>query len=74
MRPQDIVIGEYYRHKDHPNYAYAKPIAQLKPHSGLNTHGYTIFKCEWSTEKDPAFGLIKYFRATDLIREVSQPS
>lgn len=31
MRAKDIIIGNWYRHKDHPQYAYAKPIKILKP-------------------------------------------
>jgi hypothetical protein len=68
MRTQDVKIGEYYRHSDHPNYCWAKVIGKLKPHEAPNTHGYAIFKCEWSTEKDDRFGLIKYFKAADLVK------
>ena len=31
MRTQDIVIGETYRHKDHPNYGYAKALKIIRP-------------------------------------------
>lgn len=69
MRPQDIVIGEYYRHRDHPNYAYAKALEVINPKTGVNTHGYKIVKCEWTISKNDSFGFIKYFRPTDLIKE-----
>lgn len=68
MRPQDIRIGEYYRHKDNPNYGWAKPIELLKPGKGANTTTKTVVKCEWSLDKNPTVGLIKYFAPANLVR------
>ena len=42
MNSKNVVIGNYYRHKDTPNYAWAKVLEVLQPHSGVNTHGYLI--------------------------------
>jgi len=62
-----IEIGKYYRHKDHPDYAYAKAIEVIPPKTGVNPHTHRIVKCEWTLSKGQDFGLIKYFRFTDLI-------
>ncbi|KKM76440.1 hypothetical protein LCGC14_1380010 [marine sediment metagenome] len=66
-----IVIGEYYRHHATPKYGWAKALEKIKPKTGVNTHTYTIVKCEWTVGKGGTFGLIKYFRLCDLIRPSS---
>ena len=60
MRADKVVLNSYYRHKDHPNYCYIKPISiySKKP---------IIFKCEYSIDLNSNFGLIKYFKARDLL-------
>ena len=68
MRPQDIKLGETYRHRSTPNYCYAKVVQILKAREAPNTHTYVIVKCEWTIEKTGDFGLIKYFRPCDLER------
>ena len=68
MRPQDIKVGETYRHRTSPHYAYAKVIAILKPKQGVNTKAYTIVECEWTVGRDDPVGMIKYFRPCDLIK------
>lgn len=81
MRTQDIVIGETYRHRDHPNYAYAKALKIIRPmakdkqrHAGLTDDEKSIktvcVKCEWTLSKNDSFGLIKYFRPCDLMKDV----
>jgi hypothetical protein len=72
MRPQDIKIGEYYRHRDHPTYAYAKAVEILKPGQGENDKKYIIVKCEWTVYKNSSFGFIKYFRPYDLVKEEAE--
>lgn len=67
MREKDIVIGESYRHKDHPTYCWAKAVKVLKPKEGENTTTRIVVKCEWSQDKDGTFGLIKYFSPADLV-------
>ena len=69
MNSKNIVIGDYYRHKDHPDYAWAKALRVIPPNTGVNTHGYLIVECEWSLEKGASFGLIKYFKLSDLVKE-----
>ena len=69
MRPQDIKIGEYYRFKSHPDYSYAKVIEVLKPKSYENTHTYTVVRCEQSIHKDDNFGMIRYVRPVDLVKD-----
>lgn len=69
MRACDIVIGDSYRHKDHPNYCYAKAIEILKPKQRENTSDYIVVKCEWSVDKNDSFGLIKYFKPSNLVKD-----
>lgn len=85
MRTQDIIIGEYYRHRDHPDYAYAKAIKIIKPmakHKQKYAYDlseeekavrYVCVRCAWSISKDDAFSLIKHFRPCDLVKDVQQP-
>jgi hypothetical protein len=67
MRIKDVIMGKYYRHKDHPDYAWAKPLKIIPPKQGVNTHGYPIIECEWTIYKDATTGLIKYFKASNLV-------
>ena len=69
MNSKNVVIGNYYRHKYHPNYAWAKVLRVIPPHTDVNTHGYLIVKCEWSLDKGALFGLIKYLKLSDLVEE-----
>lgn len=82
MRTQDIVIGETYRHRDHPNYAYAKAVKIIRPLPefkkktafGLTEEEKNVkcvcVKCEWVISKNDSLGLIKYFRPCDLVKDV----
>ena len=72
MRAKDLIVGESYRHKDHPNYCWAKVIKVLKPKEGENTLNKIIVKCEWSQDKDAVFGFIKYFKPSDLVKGLSK--
>jgi hypothetical protein len=67
MRADKLIIGKRYRHKDNKNYGWAKIIKVLKPKESENLHNYIIVKCEWSVDKDSSFGLIKYFRPSNLV-------
>lgn len=69
MRPQDMIVGESYRHKASPSYSWAKVRKMLKPKEYPNTNSFIIAECRWTTEKDGEFGLIKHFKPSDLIRE-----
>lgn len=69
MRIQDIKIDEVYRIKQHPNYCYALALEIIRPKQYPNTHTYSIVKCVYSVSKDFKFGLTKYFRACDLVRD-----
>jgi hypothetical protein len=78
MRAQDIVIGETYRHRDHPAYCYAKAIKIIRPMAKYKQYGLTedektlkcvCVKCEWTQSKNDSFGLIKYFRPCDLVKD-----
>lgn len=66
MRPQDIIIGETYRHHSNPNIGYAKAIEIINGKTGINTNTYKVVKCEWSMAPNDTFGFIKYFRPCDL--------
>jgi len=68
MNSKNTVIGNYYRLRD-IDHAWAKVLAILPPHFSVNTHSYWIAKCEWSVSKGDSFGLIKYFRLSDLRKE-----
>ena len=71
MNSKNVVIGDYYRLRD-KKFAWAKVVAILPPHKGLNTQTYWIAKCEWFQYKNDNCGisLTKYFRLSDLIKEV----
>lgn len=68
MNSKTIKIGEYYRHRNTPNYGWAKALEVIKPHTGVNTHGYLIVECEWTLSQNDSFGIIKYFKPSDLIK------
>ena len=68
MRAQDLTVGESYSHKDHPDYGWAKVLKVLKPREDENPHNRIIVKCEYSPMKDANFGMIKYFKPSDLIK------
>ena len=65
---RSIILGEYYRHKNSPNYAWAKVIEVLKPKQYPNTLTCIVVKCEWSKNKGDKTGLIKHFKLKDLIK------
>jgi len=67
MNRTTLKIGHYYRHRDTPTYAWAKALEIIPPKTGVNTHGYLIVKCEWVLDKNSSFGLIKYFKLSDLV-------
>lgn len=68
MRAKDLVIGEFYRHKNNPTYCWAKVIKVLPPKTGENTLNKIVVKCEWSTDKGSVIGLVKYFSPADLVK------
>lgn len=72
MRKQDIIIGKYYRHKNSLNYGWAKAIKVLNPKEKPNKNTYSVVKCEWTLRKDDSFGLIKYFKPSDLVLSTSK--
>ena len=65
MNSKNVVIGNYYRKKN-THMGWAKVLTILPPHKGLNRHDYWIAECEWTVDKGDLFGLIKYFRLSDL--------
>ena len=78
MNSKNVVIGDYYRHRTTPKYAWAKVLQVIKPlpkhaqkiyygREDANPYTYIIVKCEWSLDKNASFGLIKYFKLSDLI-------
>jgi len=68
MRTQDIKIGNMYRFKEHPTTGYAKVLEIIKPKIGVNTHTYTIVKCEHTMNKNDIMGFIRYFDPRKLIK------
>jgi hypothetical protein len=73
MRPQDMVIGEFYRFRTHPNYSYAKCLKVLRAKEAENNNTYAVAKCEHVVCKNDKFGYIRYFRPVDLIKEEPTP-
>jgi hypothetical protein len=69
MIRKDLVIGEYYRHKATPNYSWAKILEIIEPHTGVNNNNYPVAKCELTVDKGDTFGMIKYFKLSNLIKE-----
>lgn len=69
MRVQDLVIGKYYRFREHPTYGYAKCIKILRAKEAENTKPYAVVKCEHTISKNDNFGFIRYFKPCDLVRE-----
>ena len=68
MRIQDIKLGETYKFKEHPTIGYAKAIGILKPKEGVNTHSYSIVRCEHTIMKNDIAGFIRYFKPDILIK------
>lgn len=74
MKTKDIIIGTFYRNKNSRDsfgnfYSYAKVLKILKPKQEENTTRKMLVKCEWVINKNDSFGLIKYFKISDLIKE-----
>lgn len=67
MRVQDLKIGNDYRHKQNPNYGWARVVKVLKGKEAENTNSYAVAKCEWTTDRGGLVGVIKYFKPSDLI-------
>lgn len=72
MRIQDIIIGKTYRFHNNPTTGYAKAIAILKPGQGVNTHTYSIVRCEHTMRKNDSIGFIRYFKASSLKKQEVQ--
>jgi hypothetical protein len=68
MNSKNIVIGESYRHKNHPSYAYAKVLEVLQPRTGINTTNKILAKCQYSVHYERV-GRILYFQLNDLIKD-----
>ena len=82
MRIQDIKVGDYLRHRDHPNYCYAKVLKVLKPIKSKYARQScwdrtedeknikeSCVKVEWTQYKNDMIGFIKYFRPCDLVKD-----
>ena len=64
---KNIVIGNYYRKSNTPNYGWAKVLKILPACTGKNNNKYPVAECEWTISKNDKIGLIKYFKLSDLI-------
>ncbi len=67
MRASKLIVGESYRHKDHPKYCWCKVVEVKPPSHPENPFRATIVKCEYSQNKNDAFAIIKHFKPSDLI-------
>lgn len=63
-----VIVGEYYRHKRNPDFAWAKVLEVLEPLQYPNTNKYKVAKCKWTVNKSDQFGMIKYFKLSELIK------
>lgn len=63
-----IIIGEHYRIKSSPDYAWAKVLEILEPKQYPNETNVKVAKCEWSVYQNSNSGMIKYFKVKDLIK------
>jgi hypothetical protein len=68
MRACDIVIGESYRFKGHPDYSWAKILSIHKPHTAWNKNGFIVVKCEHTINKGDTVGFVRYAKPSDLIK------
>ncbi len=64
-----IKVGDHARHRDTPNYGWAKVLEIIPPKTGLNTSRCKVAKVEWSVGKNDNMGMIKYFKVSSLIVE-----
>ena len=69
MRAKDIIVNTYYRFKDHPNYSFARALIVLKPKTYGNSNPFIVVKCEHVVNVGDTFGMVRYFRPRDLIKE-----
>jgi hypothetical protein len=69
MKVKDIIIGEYYRLKDNPNYGYFKALKILKPKQFPNDKNYIVIQGEHTINKNDNFGFYRYFKPIDLIKQ-----
>lgn len=65
MKISEIKINNIYKIRNNQN--YFKVIELFKPKQGENYYNYTIVKGQWSSDKEFIFGLVKYFRPSELI-------
>jgi len=68
MRAKDIVVGDIYKFKAHPEVGFAKAIKVLKPKEGENTNNYIVVMCEHTYLPNDDYGFIRYFKPSDLIK------
>lgn len=68
MKIAEIKIGEFFRVRGN-NYAWVKAVQIIPPGTPPNTTRSTVVKCEWLVNKNDKTGLIKYFKASDLVKE-----
>lgn len=63
-----IEIGKVYRHRDNPEIGFAKALEILPARKGENKSSCKVVKVQWSTDNRFEFGLIKYFKQSDLVK------
>ena len=69
MRAKDIKIDSIYKHKDDIKkhiFCMAKEI--IPPKTGINQTGCVLVRVVLSQDKDCSWGIIKYFKASDLVK------
>ncbi len=67
MRADKIIEGQHYRLKSSPNYGFFKACKVLKARTYDNRLPYAIVEGEHTTDKDDRFGILRTFKATDIV-------
>ncbi len=67
MKRSDIRVGEFYRVKGN-EYAYAKVIEVIPPMTSINNTRAYVAKCQWVINQNDKFGMIKYFKISELTK------
>lgn len=65
---RSVKEGEWYRHKDTPNYAWARVVRVLEPGQYPNDTRKKVAKCEWVVNKTDLPFMIKYIAVSNLIK------
>lgn len=79
IRVQDIKVGEHYRltstkgcgEYNSGYYGWVKVLEVFKKgqYNNPDTQKRSVIKCEHTVDKNSAYGFIRYFRPSELVKE-----